>query len=198
MKLPVIISTLTALLNPALAAARVPELSCANHMYREAELAMNPQGQVLLQDSYVGPLDALVKHLAKKHHLPLAHRVSSVRLSVKADDMDCRTLGRYPMDCQTRAGAQGHLLLSLFFGENEMTGSMTLNLPVNVRAFTIKSVLSSPGRVSLGSQAVTVDLKTLVIDAKADLDYEGVSIPATWSTFFHTDAPEGNSGSWCY
>lgn len=198
MKRRFLLSVLTPLMIGTAAGAAVPDLNCANQMYRDSELQMNPQGRVVLQDSYVGPLDALVEHLAQKHNLPLAHQVSGVRLSVNADEMTCHTLGRYPMACQIRAGAPGQLLLTLSFGENALRGSITLNLPVKVRAFTINSHLSSPGPISLGSQPVTVGLKNLVVEARAELEYEGVSAQATWNTFFHTDAPTSHSASWCY
>ena len=174
-------------LAPALSQATVPAISCENLMYRESSMSLHPDGEMRIQDTAVARPTALLAHLAKKHNLGTL-TLQKAAVSVKAKNVTCQTLGRYPTKCQTATGSEGRLDLDMWVNGPNLQGNLRLSIPVIVSNFDLQANLSSPaGPIQLGPDPVTVRLNTLRVTAQSSVDFEGIKVDLDFGTFFYTD-----------
>lgn len=187
---------LTTLILSAPAFAAENGFTCESRWYREAELSVN-SGAVSVKDSYMTGLTEVAKIMEKKLKLEDGKfMVNTIGLTVTPNDgISCQTTGLL-VSCEGRA-PKAWLEVSGWIHADGLYGHVVLTLPVEVKDFSLRTSLGSPGPIKLaGDKPVSVQLNRLSLDARAAVVLEGQDVNLAWQPFFNS-RNEGTSGSFC-
>lgn len=158
------------------------QLTCHNKMYRDSTFVHSPGNVLRISDNYAVGLEPILEKISANHNL--GYLISrNVQLDVALDnkDVECQTVGAFPMICQGRKDHATLHVQATFTG-----GEISLALRVALKSLNLNGALTKQGPIEIGNGQTIVPFDEFLVDATAQVIYQGVPASLNFNTFFYT------------